>query len=207
MLKRAEPPICVGLYARWGGGKSFFLFLMLSIFDPKAKEHPVSKMLVQSFEEGYGKENKEEAPPQSLPAWCMQLIWDLVCNILLPTRPYWLSTLSSILFDLLTCQSTAGAPNEEEQSLLGRSSKRKRSRWCSWCSAKVAPEPGPTPNNAAELKKDYVFVRFNAWEYASSDELWTGLVRNMYAKVEMRSTQPPTEPGGSCHTDSQIRPF
>ena len=33
---------------------------------------------------------------------------------------------------------------------------------------------------------EYIFVHFNAWEYASSDELWAGLVRNMYEKVELR---------------------
>jgi hypothetical protein len=28
-------------------------------------------------------------------------------------------------------------------------------------------------------RKEYVFVDFNAWEFAGSDELWTGLIRNM----------------------------
>ena len=237
MLKRAEPPLCVGLYARWGGGKSFFLFLVLSIFDPKAKQHPISKMVVQSFEEGYGEEavveEEEEMGYMECMISCARLVSAHVCNVLLPTKPYWLSTLGSILFDLLTWQSTDGAHDEEEQSLLGKSSNRKierhrtasqriyccllclplglvyiHHRWCSWCSAKprlrvgsVAPlrfsEPATTAKSAAKPKRtDYVFVHFNAWEYASSDELWTGLVRNLYAKVEMRSTQPPRKQRG-----------
>ena len=35
-------------------------------------------------------------------------------------------------------------------------------------------------------KNEYIFVDFNAWEYCESDELWTGLIRNLYEKVELR---------------------
>ena len=33
---------------------------------------------------------------------------------------------------------------------------------------------------------EYVFVDFNAWEFSGSDELWSGLIRGMYDKVEQR---------------------
>eukprot|EP01036_Dinobryon_divergens_P034825 gene34825-45052_t len=36
------------------------------------------------------------------------------------------------------------------------------------------------------LRKEYLFVDFNAWEFSASEELWTGLIRNLYEKVELR---------------------
>ena len=35
-------------------------------------------------------------------------------------------------------------------------------------------------------KLEYVFVDFNAWEYCATDELWAGMIRALYAKVEKR---------------------
>ena len=53
MLGRATPPIAVGLYARWGSGKSFMIFLLKQQFDPKARSNPRTHDLVQWFEDGY----------------------------------------------------------------------------------------------------------------------------------------------------------
>ena len=39
---------------------------------------------------------------------------------------------------------------------------------------------------AAPSEKEYLFVDFNAWEFSASEELWTGLIRNLYEKVELR---------------------
>jgi len=36
---------------------------------------------------------------------------------------------------------------------------------------------------------EYIFVDFNVWEYCSSDELWTGIIRNLYEKVELRMSK------------------
>ena len=54
MLGRAAPPIAVGLYARWGSGKSFMIFLLKQQFDPFARTDPRTHDLVQWFEGGYG---------------------------------------------------------------------------------------------------------------------------------------------------------
>eukprot|EP01036_Dinobryon_divergens_P025794 gene25794-34378_t len=43
----------------------------------------------------------------------------------------------------------------------------------------------PRPPTRSE-KVEYVFVDFNAWEFSGSDELWSGLIRGMYDKVEQR---------------------
>ena len=53
MLGRAAPPIAVGLYARWGAGKSFMIFLLKQQFDPLARTDPPTHDLVQWFEDGY----------------------------------------------------------------------------------------------------------------------------------------------------------
>ena len=107
MLKRAEPPICVGLYARWGSGKSFMLSLLVKEFDPTALEHPHTRQLLQHFEKGYDELQTEQTPqgpnPQKpdLVSLISGLLFDILCTMLtvLPTMPYWLSTLCSLIWD------------------------------------------------------------------------------------------------------------
>ena len=47
---------------------------------------------------------------------------------------------------------------------------------------------------AAEPETEYIFVDYNAWEYAGSDELWTGLIRIIYEQVEKRIERGPHKP-------------
>ena len=61
MLKRAEPPICVGLYARWGSGKTFMISLLKKEFDPSVYEDPHTHQLLQFFEKGYKKQEPKQA--------------------------------------------------------------------------------------------------------------------------------------------------
>ena len=51
-------------------------------------------------------------------------------------------------------------------------------------------------------KMEYVFVDFNAWEYSKTDELWSGLIRGMYKKVEERFQFEARRKGGT-KTDFQ----
>ena len=70
---------------------------------------------------------------------------------------------------------------------------------------KIEPEPGT----------EYIFVDYNAWEYAGSDELWTGLIRNIYEQVEKRIECGPHKPcelrivsitvGGQTYTGNLTR--
>jgi hypothetical protein len=39
-------------------------------------------------------------------------------------------------------------------------------------------------STAVQPLKQYIFVDFNAWEFAESEELWAGLIKAMYVKVE-----------------------
>ena len=63
--------------------------------------------------------------------------------------------------------------------------------------SKEDASPNKTPGKEAEAEcvKEYVYVDFNAWEYAASDELWAGLIRALYAKVESRIKRQPAPLG------------
>jgi hypothetical protein len=63
---------------------------------------------------------------------------------------------------------------------------------------KSADECGTEPmNRNTEEKAEYVFVDFNAWEYSKTDELWSGLIRGMYEKVEKRFEYEARRKGGT----------
>ena len=53
MLNGCEPPACVGLYAKWGSGKSFMISLLKQQFDPRARLDPRTHDLTQWFEPGF----------------------------------------------------------------------------------------------------------------------------------------------------------
>ena len=186
ILDRAEPPICVGLYARWGSGKSFMISLLVKELDPGVKENPHTRKLTQFFEDGYERERKstdiycEEKGSMLICTAaillillyfahqphlianttgtviflsCMTLML-LFCGLLalrgtlgsfIPAAPYWVSTLWSILKDLiwsmlndLVMFATPCAKTSEYELLS------------------TTDEP--------KNKKEYVFVHFNAWE-------------------------------------------
>jgi hypothetical protein len=49
----ASPPLCVGLYAKWGVGKSFLIGLLKKNFDKTAREHQRTHDLVQWHEDDF----------------------------------------------------------------------------------------------------------------------------------------------------------
>ena len=53
MLDGASPPVCVGLYANWGSGKSFLMHRLKMRFDETAIEDPRTYQMVQWFEPSY----------------------------------------------------------------------------------------------------------------------------------------------------------
>ena len=54
------------------------------------------------------------------------------------------------------------------------------------CQKPKEEKKAPTQRKTKECTKEYIFVDFNAWEYAASEELWAGLIRQIYCKVEKR---------------------
>jgi len=54
MVTSGAPPLCVGLYAKWGQGKSFLISCLKKAIDETARENPQTHDLVQWFEPEYG---------------------------------------------------------------------------------------------------------------------------------------------------------
>jgi len=52
-VNQANPPLCVGINAEWGSGKSFLIEQIIKEFDPSVKLHKSTFELVQSFEDDY----------------------------------------------------------------------------------------------------------------------------------------------------------
>ena len=104
MLKRAEPPICVGLYARWGAGKTFMISQLKKQFDPEVREEPRTRGLLQFFEKGYEQIPRTgyELGPEQAPAKeasISSLIYGLLLAMLLASVPYGAMTFFSIMWD------------------------------------------------------------------------------------------------------------
>ena len=170
MLKRAEPPICVGLYARWGSGKTFMISLLKKEFDPTVHENKHTKQLLQFFEEGYPKPEPEQADTENVCSLIcgllLKILWSLV-----PTTSYGTITFLSIIRDAF----------DPSEALRAAWSSLKRSCAC-WkpCAKTVPKEYQSVPAQSEKpiekkttreffsSEKEFIFVDFNAWEYAAS---------------------------------------
>jgi DNA-binding beta-propeller fold protein YncE len=305
VLKKGEPPLCVGIYAKWGSGKSFMIYLIKMGFDPMAREDKHTHELTQWFEDGYDKltpavsdtaaakesmevarrehekKNKRERQRdgqysnwyclEMLPRriWmCLALTGATITTAPMPPQlvPLWVNTLRTVCIEEFTdvwqavdewlwrfapCEmkylhrccrtsrSGSGSGGRFTPKVLRRilmlavvwaavgtaiaarympdnvrdeaNRVSKTPHW--WLMAiaaactllavlvsimvqvatsaktsysKVASSETQDAATPEPQRKEYVFVDFNAWEFAGSDELWTGLIRNMYDKVEER---------------------
>ena len=180
ILKRAEPPICIGLYARWGAGKTFMISLLKKELDPDMYEDPHTKQMLQFFEKNYPKPTSADESEKETVA---SLIFGLLQTILLsfvPTMPYGLKTFVSIIYDAFN-------PDEAFHGVSVWCSRLRRSSWkkaktnpkATYSKVSISTEDWQEPfddvinnddvsnNIAVILKKEFVFVHFNAWEYAA----------------------------------------
>ena len=311
----AEPPVCVGLYAKWGSGKSFLINCIKQAFDPGIKEDPRTHDMRQWFErtpedadaaedkeikdESYcaytramarprceqlvriltgvslpaapiymplwaealarvatemikdmwnsmtSKELREFAPRElaAVEGWCAQpgcgravrqaLIWGVVGAVVvvqlgvnvnvsrkipgdaMPSRlfvfvlalvGFVLGAVASVAY---TCRPTQPKKADPKSTSWRKSCPRwwRDRSWPRWwrgsrhSSARVFPHDeaeaeskGVKTEPETEPDAEYVFVDYNAWEYAGSDELWTGLIRNIYEQVEKRIECGPHKP-------------
>jgi hypothetical protein len=55
VVAHCPPPLCIGLYAKWGTGKSFMITLLKKAFDPKVREDERTHELMQWFDDGFDK--------------------------------------------------------------------------------------------------------------------------------------------------------
>ena len=162
MLKRAEPPICVGLYARWGSGKTFMISLLKKGFDPDVREEPHTRRLLQFFEKGYEELEPKQAPPEET---VCSLINGLLLTILWSFVPYGVTTFASIIRDAFDVRAALSAVwawcSRLRRSFLGCKSL-----------ARTSPQgykqiAQSETVDSAEKAKEFVFVDFNAWECAT----------------------------------------
>ena len=184
MLKRAEPPICVGLYARWGAGKTFMISLLKKEFDPDVREDPRTHQLLQFFEEGY-KKLGEQAPANETVS---SIIYGFLLNIMLsfvPTVPYGVVTFFSIICDALDPRDTlheasAGCSRLAHACVYVAQNWYNRRKILAKTAASDLEVSEPLirkpaveepkvedPPKAVEPKIEFVFVHFNAWECAA----------------------------------------
>jgi len=175
MLKRAEPPICVGLYARWGSGKTFMISLLKREFDEDVLQDPHTKQLLQFFEKGYDELEPKQAFAEE-PETVGSLINGLLLTILQSIVPYGVTTFASIICDAFNVRGALCA-------VWAWCSRLKRS--CISCRPLAKTSPNETQGfqqiAQSEFKddyaesanaKEYVFVDFNAWECATSLSLF-----------------------------------
>ena len=193
VLKRGEPPICVGLYARWGAGKTFMISLLKKEFDPYVYEDPHTRQLLQFFEKGYPKSETKQAK-QTVGS----LIYSLLTTLLtfLPRVPYGVATFFSIVGDAFDPRNELNAARAWCSKLMracipgvvwSSCSKlwyscieKLRIVWadlkpsclrCCPC-VKISPQEYQSVPQAKSvprpMEKEFIFVDFNAWECAAN---------------------------------------
>ena len=182
-LKRAEPPICVGLYARSGAGKTFMLSLVAEMFDKTVRKDSDTRQLRQFFEDGYDKLGPEQQAPAD--ETLCSLILGLLRTILfcfIPVVPYWMTTFDSIIRDAFdireasrkawdwcsklqrSCEPRAKT-TESGDGVVGK--EKKESIYGSCMAGLYNKLPDAEDNEQLVEEKEFIFVHFNAWECAA----------------------------------------
>ena len=189
VLRDASPPMCVGLYAKWGSGKSFMIHLLKKEFDSYALEDPLTRNLYQWFEQNEYLELQDKLCKDKLTckdnsSWMPRLKFrllimkDCLCCTNCSRLPdmYGLLTLVSLASDIV-------------KDVVGIFFVKLSPLYYGHDFEHVAEddiEEGNTINSGYALEEEVVFVDYNAWEFSRSPELWTGIVRNIYEKIEKR---------------------
>ena len=175
MLKRAEPPICVGLYARWGAGKTFMISLLKREFDPDVREDPRTRRLLQFFEEGF----KEEASDKvdTVLSFACGLLLTILRSFVPTTVPYGVATFFSVICDAYGEKRSCGKLKAKVSDNSWQPEKIEspwKCDWRSWRNLTIAglygrlsqgEEPKYKEQKEEQKKqKEFIFVDFNAWE-------------------------------------------
>jgi len=200
MLANCIPPLCIGLYAKWGSGKSFMIFLIKTNMDPTCRENPRTFEQTQWFEPGYG----DMAPPASdigsdgedspvVSRWTLlrECVDETCLSSLVPTMPYYVHTLAALVGDMYADAKAAWRSTMSRLVAICRGRRARAQSTMRFHYSMIAPEDSQPRRDVemgaeTEEKKEYVFVDYNAWEFNRTDELWTGIIRNIYTQVERR---------------------
>ena len=97
--------MCVGLYARWGSGKTFMISLLKKEFDSDMRKDPRTQRLLQFFEKGYDELGSPRAEEEKISSLICGLLLAILQAFVPITMPYGMATFISI-----TCEAfDAGA--------------------------------------------------------------------------------------------------
>ena len=174
MLERAEPPVCVGLYARWGSGKTFMISLLKKEFDPDVRVDPRTLRLLQFFEKGYDKQ--ESSAEETASAEETVPVSSFICGLLLtimmafvPSFPYGVSTFFSIIRDAFDPREAPKAKTRDSgEGSEGHKGGSIRASLAGVYKRLPLTEEAKEKNvDKKNIEKEFVFVDFNAWECAA----------------------------------------
>ncbi|CAM9617389.1 unnamed protein product [Chrysoparadoxa australica] len=199
-IRKAPSPICIGIFGRWGSGKSF---LLQKIMDQLRSSNRQTGDVPRRF-------------PCQLPVILLfyfgGMLWWSVDAILITIRD-----LCMLCFDLcMWCFPCHDGMEKAFSKMLcwdvnkSLTSLRDLRTRCFQCCGSKSPYHSITtiimrgmPDPSAGLTSKIIFsslleriddktksdnrylkVDFNAWLYAGSDKLWAGIIKEMYDKVE-----------------------
>jgi succinate dehydrogenase assembly factor 1 len=172
-LVLASIPICVGIYGKWGSGKTFLLELIKKEFDSNIVENFAKDGLIQWFHDDWIKVKlkgdtsglNKEVNDNCCRLFCLSTVRFFFYN-------YTVVTIYSLISENLlgiTESSTVNSKNYDRSPSMDSSN--------------------DVESNSKKIEKEYLFVTFNALEYAESDELYAGLIRALYEITEKRLSE------------------
>ena len=195
--------------ARWGTGKTFLIESLKKEFDTTVYQDPITRELKQRFH--YGEKAADSAPFifdtkgtsknlnvmnsysifdffYSIVCFCYQQsfetfgqFFDYVTNILANfsrgafSSCRWL--IMNRVYSSYTLQAFAQVVRDQNRP------------YYEFFIAPFIPLPSETSNERfSDLppEVEYIFIDFSAWEFCATDELWAGMIRNLYRSVERR---------------------
>lgn len=186
-LVLATIPICAGIYAKWGSGKTFLLELIRKEFDSNTAENKAKDGLVQWFQEEWVQ--PKSGDDTNIPDDNMEDY-----NFVSKKWKYFSKTCSSVLTFFFYNYTIATILNVFFEYLLGYNDEQKQSA-------------STYSDVEKKIEREYVFVTFNALEYAESDELYAGLIRILYTITELRLSQHDSEAYFKAYSYKQKRNF
>ncbi|KAI8507722.1 KAP P-loop domain [Branchiostoma belcheri] len=190
-------PITVGIYARWGTGKSFILNQVKSEIDANiAKANKLRK--VEEYNTRMTNKRKRSTPVPPLPfascatCWAFLLFIGVVVggalSYFLYPAIFNIVLIVGTIFTVCTCVMVGYLKRRDLKRILLtlfpglRWTKRHIQLIGIWLDLLDRPDLETDPPNAGHVK--VIHVQFNAWEYSGCSALWAGIVTKLCDEVE-----------------------
>ncbi|XP_078684170.1 uncharacterized protein LOC144917742 [Branchiostoma floridae x Branchiostoma belcheri] len=190
-------PITVGIYARWGTGKSFILNQVKSEIDANiAKANKLRK--VEEYNTRMTNKRKRSTPVPPLPfascasCWAFLLFIGVVVggalSYFLYPAIFNIVLIVGTIFTVCTSVMVGYLKRRDLKRILLtlfpglRWTKRHLQLIGIWLDLLDPPDLETDPPNAGHVK--VIHVQFNAWEYSGCSALWAGIVTKLCDEVE-----------------------